>query len=85
MKLPNKLDSLYWRQSLLMEKNIHEMPNLNFSMAFFTWDLANDLHVWKKKKKKQRKTCNTYHFYRVWSKKYKICEGSHNAKVLQLA
>ena len=34
-----------------MEKNIHEMPNLNFSMAFFTWDLANDLHVCKKKKK----------------------------------
>ena len=53
MKLPNKLDSLYWRQSLLMEKNIHEMPNLNFSMAFFTWDLANDLHVCKKKKKQQ--------------------------------
>ena len=36
-----------------MEKNIHEMPNLNFSMAFFTWDLANYLHVWKKKKKKK--------------------------------
>ena len=39
------------------------MPNLNVSMEFFTWDLANDLHVCKKKtKKKQRKTCNTYHF-----------------------
>ena len=69
-----------------MEKNIHEMPNLNFSMAFFTCDLENYINLLKKKKKKkQRKTCNTYHFYRVWSKKYKICEGSHNAKVLQLA
>ena len=29
------------------------MPNLNFSMAFFTWDLANDLNLLKKKKKKK--------------------------------
>ena len=47
-----------------MEKNIHGMPNLNFSMAFFTWDLANDLHVCKKKKKTTitKNLYNTYHF-----------------------
>ena len=31
------------------------MPNLNFSMAFFTWYLANDLNVLKKKKKNNEK------------------------------
>ena len=43
-----------------MEKNIHGMPNLNVSMEFFTWDLANDLHVCKKKKKKNNEKLVTH-------------------------
>ena len=50
-------------------KNIHDIGaflynNLNFTIRIFIWDLANDLHICrkkKKKKKKERKTCKTYH------------------------
>ena len=53
--------------------------NLNFTVRVFTWDLANDLHIWKNYK-------NPIILSNLIDKiiQFQICEGSHNAKVLQL-
>ena len=48
------MGNLYWRQCLLMEKNIHDIAvfldsNLNFTIKLFTCGLANDNMSIKKK------------------------------------
>ena len=56
--------------------------NLNFTVRGFTWGLENDLHIRKNYENPTKHIILSNLIKEI--KQFQICEGSHNAKVLEL-
>ena len=76
------LETMSINENKIHDTGVFLYSNLNFTIRVFTWDLANDLHICKNYKKTTKHIILSNLMYEIIQ--FQICEGSHNAKILQL-